>query len=560
LDGSEVKDTGLMSRQYSRREMLGRTSMALALGALGGRYGWGAQKQTGESSRQGVVIGEEEGAKVGEQVLAQGGNAIDAAVAAALTSCVVTPSRCGIGGYGGHMTIATAGSGKITSIDFNTVAPSAARGDMYPLDEKGAVKGRANFFGWQAVGVPGTLAGLQLALDRYGTRSFRELVKPAIGFARDGFVINNLLATTIRGASARFRNDPASAKLYLRNNEPRQAGENLRNPELAALLTTLAQRNSVDSFYRGDIALALADVFKKNNGLVTFKDLTAYQAREVEPLKLSWNDFTVCTAPLTAGGLTMLEAFSILKELKWDGMPASPSSAHARLEALRLAWKDRLELLGDPEQVKVPVERLLSSSYASELASKIEAAVKSRKALPIQIQEHVDEGTNNISAVDSKGNLVAMTLTQGGSFGAQVTAEGLGLTLGHGLSRFTPHADHPNAPGPGKRPLHNMCPSIFLRDGKAVLAIGGAGGVHIPSGLYDVLTSYAVRHASLEEALAAPRLHTTGTLEVGVEPAWPKATQDYLKEIGFATKPFEAARVSAAGFDRESGECKGGMR
>src|SRR5439155_24635932 len=175
---------------------------------------------------------------------------------------------------------------------------------------------KLNYPGWLAAGVPGTLAGLQLALDRFGTRSFREAVQPAIALARDGAVVNSLFAQTLRGAA--LRRDPGLAKIYLANGRLPGEGERVRNPDLAALLTTLAERNSVESFYRGDIAQRIADAFQKNGGLVTAADLAAYRAREAEPLVMCWNDFGIHTAPLTAGGLTVLQAFAILQALNWD--------------------------------------------------------------------------------------------------------------------------------------------------------------------------------------------------------------------------------------------------
>jgi gamma-glutamyltranspeptidase/glutathione hydrolase len=549
-----------MSKKLSRREMLRRTGQAAAVGALGFSFNLRAAQMLQSKSPKGVVIGEENGAKVGERILAEGGNAIDAAVAAALMACVATPSRCGVGGYGGHMTIALKGGKKVASIDYNTMAPAAARADMYPLDDKGQVQGRKNFFGWLAVGVPGTLAGLQLALERYGTRTFRELVQPAIEAAENGIVVTDFLQRAIRSALPRFRNDAGSSKLYLKDGQPPPVGERLRNPDLAKLLTTLAERNSVDSFYRGDIGQRLAEEFEKNEGLVTAKDLAEYHAREVEPLNLKWNDFSIFTAPLTAGGLTMVQALAVLKALNRAMMKDPLKMAHARLEALRLAWKDRLTLLGDPEKVKVPVKHLLSASYIRELASKVESGVEAKRPLEIQVQKHTDDGTNNISCVDAEGNMVAMTLTQGGGFGAQVTAEGLGVTLGHGMSRFYPHPGHPNAPGPGKRPLHNMCPSVVLRNGKPVLALGGAGGVRIPNAIYDVLWKYVGQGATMAAAIAAPRLNCTGTLDVTVEREWPKDSANHLAELGFKVQTGESARVSAVIHDAKTGECRAAMR
>ncbi len=459
------------------------------------------------------------------------------------------------------MVIALAGGKKVTVIDFNTAAPAAARADMFPLDEKGSVKGRINFFGWLAVGVPGIPAGLQLALDRYGTRSLRELVQPAIELAQKGFIINKVFAATIRGCAARFAKDPGSAKLYLKNGQPLKEGDVLRNPDLAKLLSHLAEQNSVESFYRGDVAQRIAEAFQKNGGLVTAKDLAAYQARQVQPLSLEYKDARMVTAPLTAAGLVSLQALSILKAMEPDRQTSPGTLAHASLEAMRLAWKDRLELFGDPEQVKVPVEKLLSPEYAQELAAKVKAAVNGKKAIITGVPKHTDEGTNNICAVDRHGNIVAVTLTHGGGFGAQVTVDGLGLTLGHGMSRFDPHPHHPNAPGPGKRPVHNMSPSVVLKGGAPVVGVGAAGGVRIPNCVFEVLRNYVLRGTTMAEAVAAPRVQCTGTLDVAVEPDYPREPAQYLKQLGFKVQTWESsAVVSAVSFNPGDGQCRAIIR
>jgi gamma-glutamyltranspeptidase / glutathione hydrolase len=186
--------------------------------------------------------------------------------------------------------------------------------------------------------------------------------------------------------------------------------------------------------------------------------------------------------------------------------------------------------------------------------------VKAKRPVEIQIRKHTDEGTNNISCVDAEGKMVAMTLTQGGGFGSQVTADGLGLTLGHGMSRFDPRPDQPNAPAPAKRPLNNMCPSVVLRGGKPLLALGGAGGVRIPNAIYDVLGQYIAHATSMEEAIASPRLDCTGTLDVVAEQEFSKETLTYLTETGFKVQIGEPAKVSAVTRDAKTGECRAAMR
>lgn len=537
--------------------MLRLTSRAALAAALGPHILSAAGT---DENRHGAITGEPTAAAAGYQILADGGNAVDAIIAAALVAGVVSPQNCGLGGYGGHLVIAPAGGRNITAIDYNSPAPLAARADMFPADEHGAVRGRVNEHGWLASGVPGTLAGLELALKRHGTRTFRELAQPALKFARDGFPVSPGLAAASRGLAAVLRQDAGSAKILLNHGEPLKAGDTYRNPDLAQLLETLANQNSVAAFYRGDLAQRIAEAFQKNGGLLTAKDLAAYQAREVKPLALAWRGFSIHTAPLTAGGLTVLEALMILKALGWESEPVSPARTHARLEALRLAWRDRLELLGDPEHAPVPVARLLSEEHAQAQAEKVRAAVKERKPLALQTVSRPHGGTVHLSCADKQGNLVALTLTHGNSFGACVTVDGLGLTLGHGMSRFEPKPGHPNSPGPGKRPLHNMCPSVVLHEGKPVFALGGAGGRKIPNAVFDVLLNGVALGASIEAAVAAPRLHTEGNREVTLEKAWPEAEAEHLQTLGFTVQNGVSARVSAVSFDPRTAECRATSR
>jgi gamma-glutamyltranspeptidase/glutathione hydrolase len=502
---------------------------------------------------RGLVAGQLKAAAVGNRVLRDGGNAIDAAIAAALVAGVTVPNGCGIGGYGGHMMIALERGKKITAIDFNTIAPAATKPDMFPLNEQRTVVGRINDYGWLAAGVPGTLAGLQLALDRYGTRPFGEIVAPAIQFATDGFGVSDGLSKAIRAVSNQLRKDPASIKLLFKDGEPLPAGDTLRNPDLAKMLEKLAKENSVESFYRGDIGHHIAGEFQKHGGLVTAKDMADYKAREIHPIALTWRGFTIHTPPPTAGGLSVFQALSILKALEWEKMPASIRRTQTLIDALRLAWSDRLSLLGDPEKTKVPVERLLSKNYIGELSAKVTAAVKDGKPLPLKTDSRTQTGTIHLNSTDAHGNVVALTMTHGNAFGACVTVDGLGLILGHGMSRFDPHPDHPNTPGPGKRPLHNMCPTIVLREGKPLLALGATGGRMIPNTLYSILAQFVGLDASVEEAVAAPRLNTDGNLDLTLERKWPEDETESLKALGYAVKTGVGANAHAMFIDPQTG-------
>jgi gamma-glutamyltranspeptidase/glutathione hydrolase len=539
-----------MTDGCDRRQLLRLAGGALLAGTL-------ADVAAGdEPAERGRVVGQPEAARAGADVLAAGGNAVDAAVTAALVAGVVAVQQCGIGGYGGHLVIAQP-DGKVTAIDFNSAAPAAARPDLYPLTDKGTVRDDVNSVGWLAVGVPGTLAGLQLALDRYGTRPFRELVQPAIRYARDGFPVNAGLAAAARSARAQLAQDPGAARLLLPGGEPLTKDSTYRNPDLTDLLTALAERNSVEAFYRGDVARRLAAAFRKHGGLVTEEDLAAYRAREMTPLRFTWRGLTVVTAPLTAGGATVLEALGVLAALGWDRLPADdPRTTHARLEAQRLAWHDRLHFFGDPEKVQVPLDRLLGTEHARDLAGRADAAVRARRPAVAATDGRPADGTIHLSAADGRGMLVALTLTHGNSFGARVAVEGLGLLLGHGMSRFDPQPTHPNAPGPGKRPLNNMCPTVVLREGRPVLALGGAGGRKIPNAIFDVLTHHVGRGLPVAEAIAARRLHTEGGLEVTLEAGWPSAEAEHLKGAGYTVKTGPGAVVHAVSYDPQTHACR----
>jgi gamma-glutamyltranspeptidase/glutathione hydrolase len=535
----------MTTRAPDRRQFLAQTTV-LATGGL-------VAPAHSADRLNGLVNGHLQATEAGAAVLATGGNAVDAAVCAALVAGVVAVPSCGIGGYGGHLVVAKP-DGKVTAIDFNTTAPAAARPDMFAADDKGAVKGQANTFGWLAAGVPGTLAGLQLALDRHGTRKFPELVRPAIKHARDGFPVARNLATAIKAASGRFAKDPGSARLLLPKGQPLAEGAKFRNPDLADMLQALADKGRVDDFYKGRIAETIAAAFQKNGGLVTAQDLAAYRAMEVAPLALDWQGHTVHTPPPTAGGLTVLQAIAILKELRWpDRDPKDPAAVQARVEALRIAWDDRLRLLGDPKHADVPVERLLSEKHVRQCAERVRAAVRDNKPVDTRSDGRPAGGTIHLNAVDAAGMMVALTLTHGNGFGAQVTVDGLGLILGHGMSRFDPRPGRPNSVAPGKRPLHNMCPTVVAKDGKPVLALGATGGRRIVNTVCDVLAYRLGEGRPLADAVKAPRLHTEGGLDLTLEKDWPPAVAGRFKQLGYAVKVGGAATLSAIERDPRTG-------
>ncbi len=537
----------------NRRDWIGAGATATALGCMRLQ----SLRATYNFTEQGQVVGDPEAARVGGNVLRNGGNAIDAIVAGGFAAAVTALSHTGIGGYGGSATIAIEGGRKILSLDFNSTAPSAMREDTFQLDKKGIVVGRVNEHGWLAAGVPGILAGMALALKTGGTWSLRDAMQPSIALARDGFAIPAALATAIKASAVQFSRDPGSRKLYFDGDAPKTAGAIFRNPELAEMLSTLAQANSVDPFYRGEYATHIASQFQKNGGLVTTEDLNAYQAFVASPLTLDCNGMTIHTAPLTAGGLSVLQAIRTLQVMRLETI-AEDLRSTALVEALRWAWRDRLQLLGDPKQVEVPITTLLSEEYARETAMQVNESIARGRPIAHRVKSNDQGGTIHLSSADRDGNFASLTLTHGGGFGAKVTVDGLGLTLGHGVSRFDVTPGHPNAPGPGKRPLHNMVPTIVTRNGQAILAVGGRGGRKIPNAVFTFLTEFVLQKNSLERSMAAPRVHTEGNLALELEKHWADADRTKLEEFGYQVKTAGSATLSAVA--NENGRLVTGLR
>ncbi len=358
----------------------------------------------------------------------------------------------------------------------------------------------------------------------------------------------------IRTFAAQFQRDPGSARLFFANGAPLAKGDVFRNPDLAAMLEQLARDNSVSAFYRGDIARRLALEFQKHGGLVTEQDLAAYEAREVAPLSLSWRGSTIHTAPLTAGGLSVLQALATLKAFGWETWDAAnPQATQARVEALRVAWHDRLSLLGDPDATAVPVARLLSDDYAAQTAERVRQAVKQPRLIPGATDGRTANGTVHLTAADKAGTMVALTLTHGQGFGARVTVDGLGLILGHGMSRFEPRPGHPNSPRPGRRPLNNMCPTLVMCDDRPRVALGATGGRRIPNTMCDVLAHLIGRGESLPTAAAAPRMHTEGSDVLQLTKGWSDADIKHLERAGYTIQPGTGANLNGIARDPTSG-------
>jgi gamma-glutamyltranspeptidase / glutathione hydrolase len=540
------------TNSITRRKMLSRSVGAIA-GSILVPNSLSGETPTGKTF--GYVRGDPGTEHIGAKVLVDGGNAFDAIVANALAGAVSQPHQTGIGGYAAFGIFAYDGGRKIIALDANSTAPSGMTAEIFKLDAKGKVIDDANNHGWLATGVPGLIGGLHLIATKLGTRPFSEALQPAIRLLRDGFPFPG--GPLVANAKQMMK-DPGTRKLYYPDDKPLATGSIHRNPDLAALLETLAQANSAEPFYRGDIAQRIAEAFAKNGGLVTLKDLAAYQPRLVEPLSLKWEDRTLHTCPLTCGGFTVLQTLALLRALDFGKLPDGIQRMHTQIEAMRLAWHDRLTLLGDPDFVKVPQEKLLSDDYARECAERIQATVKRGELIHHAVTPQEHGGTLSFSSIDRHGNMAALTITHGNAYGAQVTVDGLGLTLGHGISRFDLQPGHPNCVAPGKKPLINMVPTLITRGGQATLAVGGRGGRRIPNSVLEFLVELLFRNQSLEDSLKAPRLHTEGTINLERNVAWSDEEAVALQKIGYKLKVAGAATLSAVAI--ENGEMRSAMR
>jgi gamma-glutamyltranspeptidase/glutathione hydrolase len=464
-----------------------------------------------------VVSSQRLASRVGVEILKMGGNAIDAAVAVGYAQAVVNPC-CGNIGGGGFMTIHLA-NGQDKFIDFREKAPAAASAAMY-LDPQGKVRKGSSLYGYLAVAVPGTVSGLDLAERKYGRLTRAQVMAPAIRLARDGFILTrsdtDILDTTV----ARFRADPALARIFLRaDGTPLQPGDRLIQTDLAQTLQDIASRGP-DAFYRGRIPQAVASAARKGGGVIAAADFAGYQADETAPLTCQYRGYQVISAPPpSSGGVTLCETLNILEgyDLRASGYN-SAASVHYLAEAMRHAYVDRNTLLGDPAFVRNPLDRLLSKSYAAAIRRKI-AEDKATPSLQVQpgIGPHEKPETTHYSIVDQQGNAVSTTYTVNGLFGAVVMAPGTGFFLNDEMDDFTVKVGEQNLFGlvqgarnaiaPGKRPLSSMAPTIITRDGKVFLVLGSPGGSRIITITLQTALNIIDHQMSPQEAVDAPRVH-----------------------------------------------------
>ncbi|WP_414441143.1 gamma-glutamyltransferase [Burkholderia sp. 22PA0106] len=464
-----------------------------------------------------VVSSQHLASEIGVQILKQGGNAVDAAVAVGYAQAVTNPC-CGNIGGGGFMTLHLA-DGRDRFINFREKAPAAASANMY-LDADGNVKPGESLYGYRAVGVPGTVAGLNLAEREYGKLTLAQVMAPAIRLARDGFVLTRGDTDILDTKTERFRADPDAARIFLRpDGSPWQPGDRLVQKDLARTLTQIA-RHGDDAFYRGAIPQAVEAAAKRGNGVIAAGDFAAYRAEDTEPLKCSYRGYTFISAPPpSSGGVTLCETLNILEGYDMRALGFhSAAAVHVMTEAMRHAYLDRNTLLGDPYFIDNPIARLTGKDYAAELRKVIpdDRAATSKDVIP-GFSVHEKPETTHYSIVDADGNAVSTTYTINGLFGAVVIAPGTGFFLNDEMDDFTVKVGVQNLFGlvqgtrnaiaPGKRPLSSMAPTVVTKDGKVFMVVGSPGGSRIITITLETALNVIDYGMAPQAAVDAPRIH-----------------------------------------------------
>jgi len=493
------------------------------------------------SARHAMVVAEQElAAKAGLQILARGGNAIDAAVATSLAVGVTNPSSCGIGG-GGFMLMYMARPDELYALDYRERAPATANPGLYVRD--GQPIDQLTRTGPMAVAVPGEIYGLNLALHRFGTMKFSDVAAPAIALAGKGFSCGEHLAEEIQRNQPALARDPELKKVFLHpDRSPIKAGETIVEADLAHTLQTFDNR-PVSHFYHGPVAREMVNYLKPLGGLISIADLESYKAIWRQPLHHSYRDYDVYSMPPpSSGGAMLLESLAALSPGNIAGLGLDSPAYLARLiEILRQGFVDR-GLFGDPAFVDVPIGLLLSPQHISEMR---DHAFGHRAKPPAPIAH--DHGTSQLCVVDADGNVVSVTTTINTGFGAKLMVPKLGLILNNEMDDFglSPELSNvyglrgsdPNLIAPGKRPVSSMMPTIVFKNRKPVLALGGSGGPTIISGTLQVALAILDSHLSPERAVAMPRIHEQASPDVVViEATMPKATIAALTKMGYRVK------------------------
>jgi gamma-glutamyltranspeptidase / glutathione hydrolase len=476
-----------------------------------------AASQAPVAAQNGMVVSAQHLAtKVGVDVLKRGGNAIDAAVAVGYALAVVYPAAGNLGG-GGFMTVQLA-DGRKTFLDFREKAPFGATANMY-LDKDGNVIKGLSTNGHLAVGVPGTVSGMEYARTKYGTMQRAALIAPSIALADKGFALEQGDIDMLLTATDDFKKDGVSGAIFLNKGEPFAVGQKLVQKDLAKTLRAISQKGT-DGFYKGWVGQAIVASSHAGKGLITQADLDQYSTRELAPVECDYRGYRIVSAPPpSSGGVIICEMLNILEgyPLKDLGF-RSAQAVHYQIEAMRHAYVDRNSYLGDPDFVKNPLDRLLDKGYAEKIRGVIDPARAGvSKDIKPGVAPHEGSNTTHYSITDRWGNAVSVTYTLNDWFGAKVAAAKTGVLLNNEMDDFTAKVGVPNLYGlvqgeanaiaPGKRPLSSMSPTIVSKDGKAVFVVGTPGGSRIITAVLHTILNVVDYGMNVQEAVDAPRFH-----------------------------------------------------
>ncbi len=464
-----------------------------------------------------VAAGEKLAVLEGLKILKNGGNAVDAAVATAFVLAVTLPRAGNLGG-GGFMLIRKP-DGTVLALDFRETAPAAADRDMY-LNATGKVDRDKATLGALAVGVPGTVAGLLSALDKYGTMQRNQVMAPAIKLAAHGFRVSPWLADGLRRASPRLSQFPETKAIFLPGGKPPEIGSILRQPDLAETLHLIAKHGK-DGFYSGDVARKIVESIHKHGGIMSYEDLHHYRVKWRSPVRGTYRGYTVYSMPPpSSGGVHLIQMLNILEGYNLRSMGHNSARyLHVLAEAMRSAYADRSRWLGDPDFYSVPVSWLTSKRYAAQLRAQIplNRSRRSDNVLPGHPPQHESQNTTHLCVVDDKGWAVSLTYTLNFSYGSGLVAAGTGVLLNNEMDDFSAAPGVPNAFGliggeansiqPHKRPLSSMTPTIIEKDGHFVAAVGSPGGSRIITTVLQVVLNILDFHYNALESVALPRIH-----------------------------------------------------
>ena len=480
-----------------------------------------------------VAAANPEASKIGVEVMKKGGNAVDAAVATAFAISVFEPNASGIGG-GGFMLIRMAKTGKTVVIDYREKAPAKATPDMFVLDENGKVVNDEITVGGKASGVPGTVAGLLTALEKYGTMKRADVMAPAIKYAGEGIIVSKNLEGIIQDNYEKLVKFDAASEVYLKDGLPYEAGDRLVNKDLAATLTKISKEGK-KAFYEGEIAKKIADEVQKQGGLMTVEDLKNYTIEEREPVVGKYRDYTIISCPpASSGGTHIVQLLNMVENYDLKAMgDNTPESWHIWAESMKQAFADRAEYMGDTAYVKVPLKGLTSKEYAKEVVKKIDLE-KAGKDIKIGDPSKYESGsTTHFSVMDKDGNMVAVTQTINYFFGSGVVVPGTGIMMNNEIDDFVPQKNMKNSIEGGKRPLSSMSPTLVLDPkNRPLMTIGSPGATRIIPAVALTISNVIDHGMTLQEAINAPRIAQFQSGKLNAEGRMSFESYNKLQEMG----------------------------